>query len=269
MGVRVTAAGMDVDGFEALSKKEKLRLVAVTPNFQNPTGTTLPEAARRRLLEVARDASVPVLENDVYGALRYEGGAVPSLKSMDEAGIVVRLNSFSKIAFPGLRVGWVTGKRELIAAMAARKQVMDLHSDQLSQAVLLRFAESGRLEAHVGRMVEAGRKRLAAAMAACRTWLPAGTRITEPRGGMNLWLSLPEPLDASALLERAFAAGVAYLPAKYFAVSGAEPGGLRLSFAHLSEDRIEEGIGRLGIVLEDELARARAVWREDPSPAIV
>ena len=269
LGVRVTPEGMDMEAFEALAKKEKLRLVAVTPNFQNPTGTTMPAAARKRLLDAARDASVPVLENDVYGALRYEGEAVPSLKSMDETGIVVRLNSFSKIAFPGLRVGWVTGRRELISAMAARKQVTDLHSDQLSQAVLLRFAESGRLEAHIGRMVDAGRKRLAAAIGACKSWLPVGTRIAPPLGGMNLWVNLPEPLDASALLERAFAAGVAYLPAKYFAVSGAEPGGLRLSFAHLSEERIEEGIARLGIVLEDELARARAVWREDPSPAIV
>jgi len=129
LGVRVTPEGMDVDAFEALAKREKLRLVAVTPNFQNPTGTTMPAGARRRLLEVARDAGVPVLENDVYGALRYEGEAVPSLMSMDEAGIVVRVNSFSKIAFPGLRVGWVTGRRELIAAMAARKQVTDLHSD--------------------------------------------------------------------------------------------------------------------------------------------
>jgi 2-aminoadipate transaminase len=188
---------------------------------------------------------------------------------MDEAGIVVRLNSFSKIAFPGLRVGWVTARRELISAMAARKQITDLHSDQLSQAVLLRFMESGRLEAHVGRMVEAGRGRLAAALGACGTWLPAGTRWTEPQGGMNVWVSLPEPLDASALLEKACAAGVAYLPAKYFAVGWAEPGGLRLSFAHLPEERIEEGVARLGIVCEDELARARAAWRDDRAPAIV
>jgi 2-aminoadipate transaminase len=212
---------------------------------------------------------VPGVENDVYGALRYSGEPVNSLKQMDEAGIVIRLNSFSKIAFPGLRVGWVTGRRELIAAMSARKQITDLHSDQLSQAVLLRFMESGRLEAHVGRMVEAGRKRLEAAMKAAKAWLPAGTRVMKPEGGMNLWVSLPEPLDASALLERAFAGGVAYLPARYFAVAGVEAGGLRLSFAHLSEERIEEGIGRLGIVLEDELSRARLAWREDKSPVIV
>jgi 2-aminoadipate transaminase len=269
LGVRVGAEGMDVEAFEALARREKLRLVAVTPNFQNPTGATMGETARRRLLEAARTAGVPVLENDVYGALRYAGEPVKSLKQMDEAGIVIRLNSFSKIAFPGLRVGWVTGKRELIATLAARKQVTDLHSDQLSQAVLLRFMESGRLEAHVGRMVEAGRKRLEAAVKACGTWLPAGTRVMKPEGGMNLWVRLPEPLDASAMLERAFAGGVAYLPARYFAVAGAEAGGLRLSFAHLSEERIEEGIGRLGIVLEDELARARTAWREDKSPVIV
>ncbi|HNY41058.1 MAG TPA: PLP-dependent aminotransferase family protein [Bryobacteraceae bacterium] len=268
-GVKVTAGGMDVDELEALLKRERIRLIAVTPNFQNPTGATMPREARRRLLQVARDAGVAVLENDVYGALRYEGEAVESLKSMDETGIVARLNSFSKIAFPGLRVGWVTARRELTAALAARKQLTDLHSDQLSQAVLLRFMESGRLDAHVARIVEAGRARLAAVDQACKSWLPAGTRWTHPQGGMNVWVSLPEPLDASALMEKAFAAGVAYLPAKYFAVGLAEPGGLRLSFAHLSEERIEEGIARLGIVLEDELARARAAWRDDRSPAIV
>jgi 2-aminoadipate transaminase len=269
LGVRVGPEGMDVEAFEALAKREKLRLVAVTPNFQNPTGATMPEAARRRLLEAAKAAGVPVVENDVYGALRYSGEPVKSLKQMDDAGIVIRLNSFSKIAFPGLRVGWVTGRRELIAAMSARKQITDLHSDQLSQAVLLRFMESGRLEAHVGRMVETGRQRLEAAMKALKAWMPAGTRVMKPEGGMNLWVSLPEPLDASALLERAFAGGAAYLPARYFAVTLVDTGGLRLSFAHLAEDRIEEGIGRLGIVLEDELARARAAWREDKSPVIV
>lgn len=268
-GVKVTPDGMEVDALEALLKRERIRLIAVTPNFQNPTGATMGVEARKRLLQVARDAGVPVMENDVYGSLRYEGEAVASLKSMDEWGIVVRLNSFSKVAFPGLRVGWVTASRGLIAALAAKKQITDLHSDQLSQAVLLRFLESGRLDAHVKRMVEAGRARLARVVQSCQAWLPAGTKWTQPQGGMNVWVSLPEPLDASALMEKAFAAGVAYLPAKYFAVGLAEPGGLRLSFAHLQEERIEEGIARLGILLDDELARARAVWRVDRSPAIV
>ncbi len=268
-GVKVAADGMDLDELEALLKRERIRLIAVTPNFQNPTGATMPAEARRRLLRAARDAGVPVLENDVYGALRYEGEPVRSLKSMDEWGIVVRLNSFSKVAFPGLRVGWVTAGRGLISALAAKKQLTDLHSDQLSQAVLLRFMESGRLETHVKRMVEAGRARLARVVESCKSWLPPGTKWTHPRGGMNLWVSLPEPLDASALMEKAFAAGVAYLPSKFFAVGLAEPGGLRLSFAHLPEERIEEGIARLGIVLEDELARGRAARRDDRSPAIV
>jgi 2-aminoadipate transaminase len=265
----VTGQGLDVDELEALARRENLRLVAVTPNFQNPTGATMPLEARRRLLAVARDLGLPVIENDVYGALRYSGEPLPSLKSMDETGLVVRLNSFSKIAFPGLRVGWMTGRKELIGRAAARKQLTDLHSDQLSQAVLLRFIESGRLAAHVARMVESGRARLGRLVEACEALLPLGTRITRPEGGMNLWVSLPEPFDASALLERAVGAGVAYLPSRFFAVTGAEPGGLRLSFAHLAEDRIEEGVSRLGSLLEEEAARARAVWREDPSPAIV
>jgi 2-aminoadipate transaminase len=191
------------------------------------------------------------------------------LKQLDEAGDTVLLRSFSKVAFPGLRVGWITGPRALVARLAEAKQLADLHTDQLSQALLLRFAESGRLAAHKSRVLAAGAERLAAVLAACERSLPVGTRFTRPQGGMNLWVRLPEPLDASELLPRAERENVTYVPGKYFEVAHHEPGSLRLSFAGLAPDAIQAGVARLGEVFSSELERVRAPRRYDPAPAMV
>ncbi len=269
IGAPVGPQGLDVESAARLVRSERPRLLVVTPNFQNPTGTTMPEAARRQLLRVARDAALPIVENDIYGELRYVGQPAPTLKELDENGIVVQVKSFSKLAFPGLRVGWVTGPRALIRRLAELKQVTDLHTDHLSQAVLLRFAESGRLEAHRRRILEAGRTRLEAVLSGCARHLPAGTRFTRPEGGMNLWVRLPEPLDAAELIEKAHRAGVAYLPGTVFEVALRQPGGLRLSFAGLPEERIERGLAILGKVFHTALEQARAERREEPAPAIV
>jgi 2-aminoadipate transaminase len=269
LGVPVGSQGVNLDVLARLVRGERPRLLVVTPNFQNPTGVTMPEAARRELLRIAGAASLPVIENDIYGELRYVGEPVPTLKQLDEAGLVIQVKSYSKLAFPGLRVGWVTGPRPVIRRLAELKQVTDLHTDHLSQAVLLHFDRSGRLEAHRSRILEAGRSRLAAVLGACAQHLPAGAKFTRPEGGMNLWVRLPEPLDAAALLPAAQRAGVAYLPASMFEVSQRQPGGLRLSFAGLAVERIERGLMLLGRVFQAGLEQARASRREDPAPAIV
>jgi 2-aminoadipate transaminase len=177
------------------------------------------------------------------------------------------LRSFSKASFPGLRVGWVVGPKPLLDRLRHAKEAADLHSDQLSQAVLLEFAESGRLAAHRKRLLEAGGERLRATLEACREFLPPGTRWTRPEGGMNLWVSLPKPLDAGELLPRAQKLGVAYLPARYFAVSRIEPGGLRLSFAGLAPRQIRDGLAIIGRLASAELASAQPSG--EPAPAMV
>src|SRR5262249_35427955 len=198
----------------------------VTPNFQNPTGATLPQESRRAVLRMARAAGAVLIENDTYGDLRYRGQPLAAMKSED----TILLRSFSKIAFPGLRVGWAIGPQAVIARMIEAKQLSDLHSDQLSQAVLLRFAESGRLEAHRRQVLRTGAERLAAVLEACEEKLPAGSTYTSPEGGMNLWVRLPAPLDAGELLQRAQREKINYLPGHFFTVSRPDPGGLRLSF---------------------------------------
>jgi 2-aminoadipate transaminase len=210
---------------------------------------------------------VPVIENDAYGELRYRGESLPALKQLDEGGGTVLLRSFSKVSFPGLRVGWAVGPKPLIDRLRNAKEAADLHTDQLSQAVLLEFAESGRLEAHRARILQAGAERLAATMDACREHLPAGTRWTRPEGGMNVWVRLPEPLDAAELLGHAQKEGVAYLPGRYFAVSRLDPGALRLSFAGLAPDQIRAGLAVLGRIIRTKFESAARDF--EPSPAMV
>jgi 2-aminoadipate transaminase len=247
--------------------RDRPRIIVVTSNFQNPTGATLPLAARRALIEAARAVRVPVIENDAYGELRYSGEPLPAIKQLDDRGGTVLLRSFSKVSFPGLRVGWAIGPKPLIDRLRQAKEAADLHTDQLSQAVLLEFATSGRLEAHRARMREAGGRRLAATLDACREFMPAGTRWTRPEGGMNVWVRLPEPLDAGELLARAQKEGVSYLPGRYFAVSRVEPGALRLSFAGLPPDQIRAGLAVLGRLVSAGVESAPR--SNEPAPAMV
>ncbi len=210
------------------------------------------------MLGIVERTGALLIENDIYGELRYEGEALPLMKQLDPARATLVLRSFSKLAFPGLRVGWAIGPRPLIERLTATKQLSDLHSDQLSQAVLLRFAESGRLAQHRERVLRTGGERLRATLVACERHLPAGSQWTRPEGGMNLWVRLREPLDASELLPSAEREGVTYVPGRHFAVGAPEQGSLRISFAGESPERIESGIAILGRVFSDGLQRARA-----------
>jgi len=265
LGVPVGPDGVYLDDLERLLSRERPKLLVVTPNFQNPTGATMPLPARAALARMARASGVVLIENDTYGDLRYEGRPLPAIKSQD----TILLRSFSKIAFPGLRVGWAIGPQAVIARLAEVKQLSDLHSDQLSQAVLLHFARSGRLEAHRSHVLESGARKLKAVLSACEQFLPPGSAFTRPQGGMNLWVRLPEPLDASELLPRAQRENVTYLPGRYFTVSRPDPGGLRLSFAGLTPEEIRAGVVTLGSIFSAELERTEAARSQDPAPAMV
>lgn len=269
IGVTVRADGMDMAVLGKVLQREHPRMLIVTPNFQNPTGATMPLASRHELLRLVRDTETLVIENDIYGQLRYQGEALPTLKQLDASGNVVLLRSFSKIAFPGLRVGWVIGPQPIVRRLQEAKQWSDLHSDQLSQAVVYQFAVTGRLAQHRERVVAAGAERLAAVLRACAAYLPPGSTWTVPDGGMNVWVQLPDPLDASEMLPRAERANVNYLPGKYFAITRNSPGGLRLSFAGLTPTEIDRGVAILGELFTTEWERVRAMRDMAPAAALV
>lgn len=267
--VPVRRDGLDVGIAEDLLDRHHPRLAVVTPDFQNPTGCTLSLSARRRLLEAAARNGTIVVENGIYSDLRYAGEPLPSLKELDSTGQTILLRSYSKVSFPGLRVGWALGPREFIRRLSEEKQVSDLHSDQLAQAIFLRFAESGELASHIGRTCEAGRRRLEAVFRACENSWPAGTTWTIPEGGMCLWVELPAPLTAEALLRRTSPGGVDFLPGPNFSVHGGHSNGLRISFGGLPPETVERGISLLGAAAHAELGRHDFDFAHEPEAALV
>ncbi len=209
-----------------------------------------------------------MIENDLYSQLRYQGADLPTLKKLDATGDTVILRSFSKVAFPGLRVGWIIGPRPLIARLMAARQLADLHGDQFSQAMVLEFARSGRLAAHLAHMLDAGRERLRALMNALQLHMPEGATWSRPDGGMNVWLKLPVEIDAFDLLPRAQREGVTYMPGRHFAVSRPHNNALRLSFAGLKPEAIADGISRLASAIASEMETLDR-YRREPMPALV
>jgi 2-aminoadipate transaminase len=242
IGVRVGQNGIDLDSLARAFEAGAKTLVA-TPSFQNPTGATIPGELRQRITGMARAAGAVVIENDIYSELAYTPLTAPRLKQLDSN--VILLGSFSKIAFPGMRVGWILAPRQVIARVTELKQLSDLHTDHLSQAFLLRFAESGALERHQRHVIAAGRENLKAVEQSCRRYL-TGCAFHVPAGGMNIWIDLPKGLDAVSLRGLAQQAGIDYLPGRYFSVSRSLDSGLRLSFAGLEPDEIRKGIEILG-----------------------
>ena len=176
----------------------------------------MPLAERRRLLELAAHYQVPVVEDAIYARLRVRGNAVPSLKMLDRAGNVIQIDSFSKTAFPGLRVGWCIGAESAIERLRLVKQSTDLHTDQLSQAAMAEFMRRGYFAKHLAKMRKMYRSRLAAMEDALEKHMPDGTSWTHPEGGMALWVTLPPGFDAGELLIHARERGILFLPGRYF-----------------------------------------------------
>lgn len=253
IGVEVNAEGIDLYSLRR-ALEAGAKVLIVTPSFQNPTGATLSAAARAEVRAMAANARAVVIENDIYSELTYAPGdsahVLPRLKELDPN--VILLGSFSKIAFPGIRVGWIVAPRPVIARVTELKQLADLHTDHLSQAFLLRFAESGRLGRHQRAVIAAAKEQMRALEQSCRRFLTT-CDYKVPGGGMNMWVTLPGDLDAVLLRGLAQQAGVDYMPGRYFSISRPLDSGLRLSFAGLEPREIRKGIEILGGTIQSAM----------------
>jgi len=262
LGVPVTDKGVNLDVLESLLAQQRVRLLLLTPSFHNPTGTTLSLDARKRVLELAARHQLPVVEDGIYSALRLRGRELPSLKALDTHGLVVHLNSFSKLCFPGLRVGWLVASEPVIERLRIAKQATDLHTDQLAQAALAEFCRRGLLGKLVKRARALYRARLERLEAALAEHFPEEVGWTRPEGGMSVWVTLPAGLDAGALLYKARERHVLFTPGRFFYCQAPQPNTLRLSFTCLKEKQIEQGIEVLGSLLKSELRGRRPAERE-------
>ena len=255
-------AGIDLDGVEAALRQNRVKFILVTPDCQNPTGATMPLESRRRLLELAARYQVAIVEDGIYSRLRFSGPRLPSLRALDRAGLVIQTDSFSKIAFPGLRVGWCVAPERVIERLRLVKQATDLHTDQLAQATMAEFTRRGGLDRHVKKMCGLYATRCQAMLKALEKHMPEGVEWTRPEGGMCLWVALPAGYDASELLIHARERGVIFAPGRYFYSQVPQPNVFRLGFAGTDERQIAKGVEVLAEVLREEMSkRERGGWR--------
>lgn len=220
-------------------------LLYTVPTFQNPSGGTMALDRRRELLACARDLGLPVVEDDPYSELRYDGSPVPALRALPGGEDVVHLGTFSKVLSPGLRLGWVVAPAPVLARLVLAKQGADLHTNELAQRAVVRFCRDNDLDAHVRTLCGAYRERRDAMLAALADLMPRGTAWTRPEGGMFVWVTLPPGVEALPLLAAAIERRVAFVPGNAFHVDGGGAGALRLNFTNSPPERIREGVARL------------------------
>ena len=241
------------------------KFIYALPNFQNPTGATLNMERRTELVRLADRSGVPLIEDDPYGQLRYEGAHLPPLVSIDASrrngklysGNVIYLSTFSKTLAPGLRLAWVVAPVEVIERLAQAKQGSDLHTSTFVQMVAYEVARAGFLDRHVRHIRTVYRERRDAMLDALGRHFPAGIGWTKPQGGLFLWATLPPGIDASDVLKAALEQKVAFVPGANFFSDGSGTGTMRLNYSNSTPERIEEGIRRLGSVLRVILKPSR------------
>jgi 2-aminoadipate transaminase len=245
------AIPMDEDGLRVDALEERLedglrpKFLYTIPEFQNPTGRTLPLERRRALVDVCRRYGVLIFEDVAYRELTFDGTSLPTLWSLGP-DVVLQAGTFSKSFFPGVRLGWAAGPEDVVAELAAAKQNTDQCAGGLGQRLVEEYGRAGGFERHLPAARALYASHWAALSAALERHMPAGVSWTEPTGGFLTWVTLPEELDSFELRPRALDAGVAYVPGPPF--NGA-PNALRLSFSHLGEGELETAVERLAGVI--------------------
>ena len=265
IGIPVTRDGMDLGALQSALEQTHVKLIFCSPNFQNPTGFSMPLESRQKLLELAQRFQVPIVEDDVYGVLRFRGRQTPPLKALDPAGLVIYLNSFSKVGFPGLRVGWLVASRPVIERLRWAKQRADLHTNLLGQAVVQELGARGWLDKWIRKSCKVYAHRQDVLRRAIERHFPPEARVPYPEGGMSVWVELPEFLDAAELLVKARERRVLFAPARYFYFQNPRHNAFRLCYTALPDDKIEKGAAILGDLVKAEMRRAK---RGRPRPPV-
>ncbi|SRR5581483_5203957 len=257
--VEYLSAPMDGDGLIVDELARRLdgrpKLICAQPNFQNPSGVSLSLPRRRQLAQLAAERHIAIVEDDPYSELIYEGDALPSIKSFDQAGLSIYLGSFSKILMPGIRVGWAAGPTAVLEKMAVVKQSNDLHTDGFMQRVVNLLVRNGQLPAHIDRIRKVYRERRDVMLHAIADHFPAEARYTQPRGGLFVWVELPAEVDCGRFVRPAVERLVLFTPGAGFHRDGTGQNTMRLNFSNVEPDRIQEGVKRLGAVVKEQLTK--------------
>lgn len=245
--------GLQVDKLE-MALRAGPKFMYVLPNFQNPTGVTIPLDRRKILVELADKYGVPIIEDDPYGQLRFEGKHIPTVELLDDQlhgdngcyhGNVIYLSTFSKILSPGIRLAWVVATPEIIQKMVMAKQGADLHTSTFNQIVAYEVSRKGFLDEHIKKINSVYKERRDIMLEELEKNMPDGVKWTKPQGGLFLWIKLPETCNAKELLVKAVEKKVAFVPGYSFFPNGGGENTMRLNFSNAQPDMIRIGIKRL------------------------
>jgi DNA-binding transcriptional MocR family regulator len=260
--------GLDLDALERILGEQRVAAVLAVPNFSNPSGSLMPEAAKRRLVRMLAEREIPLVEDDVYGDLSFGQGRPPSAKAFDREGLVLTCGSFSKTLAPGWRVGYLLPGRYRESVLLL-KFALSVATSSAPQRAVARFLETGAYDRHLRRLrsaVQVSAERMRAAVTAS---FPSGTRVSRPSGGLALWVELPPAVDSLALYQRALDAGVSVAPGELFGPHGGYGNFVRLSYGHPWDDHFHQGVETVGRIAARmaEVGARQSRGRRDPSGA--
>ncbi len=240
-----------------LAANDKVKMIYVIPNFQNPTGHTWSLERRKAFMEVVNKYEIPVIEDDPYGELRFEGEHLPTLKSMDTKGLVVYAGSFSKILAPGCRVAWICAEPEIVEKYMFAKQGADLQAPSSAQLEVNMFMEMFDLDEHVKKICTVYKHKRDVMLQMMEENFPDCVKWNKPEGGLFIWVTLPEEINAKDILDVCLENRVMFVTGSMFYPNGGVYNTLRLNFSWMSEDDIKEGIRRMGTAIKQALAQMR------------
>jgi 2-aminoadipate transaminase len=270
--VEMDSDGMKIDELEALLDRlaaagRRPKFIYTVPSFQNPAGVTLSADRRRRLVELAREREVLVVEDNPYGLLRYEGDPLPPLYQLDGGDYVIYLGTFSKILSPGIRLGWCVAPPPVMEKIVLGKQAADLCTSTLTQYFVIEYFAEGRWREYVDSLAELYRERRDAMLDALERHFPPQAEWSRPEGGLFLWATLPGYIDTGDLLAKALRENVAFVPGAAAYVDARGSSSMRLNFSASQPDEIREGIRRIGQVVWEQVALYETITGERPLPA--
>ena len=235
-----------------ISKGKKPKFIYTIPTFQNPTGVTMSLDRRRHLIEISQKYQVPLVEDNPYGELRYDGDRIPSLKSLDPE--VIYLGTFSKIMCPGLRMGFTVAPESFISRVNLLKQALDLSSSTFSQFVAWQYLARDEVKKQIPKTIKLYRRKRDTMFRALEQYFPEGSSWSKPLGGMFLWATVDSRINTTDMLQDAIQDGVAYVSGNAFSPARAQANSMRLNFTFSEDEQIYEGIKRLASVLEKKMS---------------
>lgn len=255
-GIRMLDDGMDLDQLQEVLKEKarknlKVRFIYTIPDYQNPSGIVMSIQKRKQLIEIASHFNVPIIEDSPYREISFTGKTLPSLWTLSNGEGVIQLKTFSKMLFPGMRLGWITAKKEITEKFALMKQSVDLCSPSFNQLIVARYIREGKMKETIHRAVELYIRKNACMLKVLERTMPSYVQWSKPQGGMFLWLTLPEYVNTKEMLPLAAEKKAVYVTGRPFHCDGTGQNTLRLNYSYPTAEQIEKGISNLAQTIKE------------------